>query len=58
MTANDQRSHDISLQLNLEGTDIKVDQKFALQDQQYWNLAGPQTQAMPKDALGVYNDIY
>lgn len=58
MTANDQRSHDISLQLHLEGTDIKVDQKFALQDQQYWNLAGPQTQAMPKDALGVYNDIF
>lgn len=52
--ANDQRSHDIAIRMSLEGQDIRVEQQYAMQDQQYWNLAGNANGAVSREFLALY----
>lgn len=54
--ANAQRSMDVQVLIELEGTDIQLSQSFALQDQQYWNLSGS-TSNNGKEFLGLYSDF-
>lgn len=50
--ANDQRSHTIQLELNLNGTDITTSCKYNMHDQTYWNLAGSTTGT--PESQGIY----
>lgn len=52
--ANDQRSHDITIRMNLEGHDIRVEQKYTMQEQQYWNLSGNSGGALSREFLALY----
>lgn len=60
LRANSQRSMDIGIKVELESTGIVFSQSFALQDQQYWNLAVPPASpnTLGRELLGVYSDFF
>lgn len=58
LSANDQRSCDISLSVHLDGTQVTVEQTYALQNQQYSNLSPPASLGIPQEALGIYSNSF
>ena len=52
--ANNQRSHNVHLELQLDMFQPSIKLDFAMQDQMYWSLAGPITTSIPEEMLGIY----
>lgn len=52
--ANDQRSHDVTIKVHLEGQEIRAEHRYAMQDQQYWNLTSNTNNALSREFLALY----